>query len=295
MTPTPTPQDPQAYVTPPGYGDTFYIYAFDGDGLTAGVPALNQRIPILDGDFIVRQFSGLDTMSSGIQIRDRLQNPYFGALFAQLGGFSSGVPVIPEKWYPEDGYIGFDLNTVTKKTIGVEGGVTTFASQICFFGVRRRKGVQSDPMASNYPGGKDWYSKPYALQFSLAITNAATVGGVLQGPTLQTVFVPDYDFMLMGIRAVNTSGTLEDPTPSFKILLYNGNKEQVSNIPIISQRLVTFAPGQAPERNYWPTPPILYRANSTIQFATSSLLLPPTVFPQNFDMQFIGVRRYPCR
>lgn len=295
--------DPYTYHTPEGYGDTFFIYAFDADSLTNGTTVINQRIPILDGDFIVRYVSGLDTVASGIQIRDRLSNPWFGgnnangaaSLFALLGGFGSGWPVLPEKQYPQDGYISFDLSGVAKKAIGVEGGVTTFASQLCFYGVRRRKGTQSDPTPSAFPYYEKQFTLKQPIDTSFQITNFATVGGVLQGGTLQVVFVPDYDFVLHGIRVVQTSGTLEDPTPTFKIWLYNGNKELVSNLPIITQRLVGFNPNNAPERNYWPTPPLLYRANSTIQFETRSLLLPPSVLPFSYDLEFLGMRRYPCK
>jgi hypothetical protein len=113
------------YTTPQGYGDTFYVYAYDTDtsGFTPGTDALNQRIIISDGEFVVRWWRGVDQLGNAarsVQIRDRLQNRYFSdtlnlepATGSLMNAYmNTGWPVCPEKWYPDSGYIGFDLFTI---------------------------------------------------------------------------------------------------------------------------------------------------------------------------------------
>ena len=56
------------YITPPGFGDTFYQYVFDAslDGpLTDGIDYRNLGVKVVDGDFILRYWSGLSTRSYG--------------------------------------------------------------------------------------------------------------------------------------------------------------------------------------------------------------------------------------
>ncbi len=285
------------YVVPAGYGDTFFVYAFDADGLTNGLDAYNQRVRVNDGSFVMRQWSGLNSVASGIQIRNRLQNPLnAGSRGATMGGFLTGVPMVPEVWYPSDGYISFDLFNVQKTLIGTDGSNNIFASQLAFAGVRRRQGAASDPMESRYR----YYEKPYAYRFDLTINQFASVGGVTQQPNFFSQTIEDqYDFVLQRIRVVQTPtpGT-EFTTPTFKILLYNGNKEQISNIPLLSTNILNFPAqinaGKNNPCNYFPTPPIMYRANSAIQFYITSLLLPPTSLPVKYDLEFMGMRRYPC-
>lgn len=288
------------YRTPHGYGDTFFVIAYNGGDLTDGQDAYNQKVNIENGDFVLRYWSGLETIATSIQLRDRIQNPFFSAA-ALLSGFSSGVPVLPEKVYPESGYIGFDLLGVNQRQVGASGGVTLYSSQLCFFGVRRRKGVQGDPMLSKIG---PYYEKPYLIQYPLQVTNyGLDTNGVAQPAVLNLCYVPDYDFVLKKIRVWNTDTNIsEAATPTFSIMLYNTNGiETVSNIPIMAQRMVNFpvqlnaVVGSDLQRNYFPTPPILYRANSNIRFEISSLLLTPTALPQNYVLEFVGSRRYPCK
>jgi hypothetical protein len=290
------------YVTPAGYGDTFFQYAFDGSLLTNGQDAYNLRINIRDDDFIFREFSGLDTIAQAIQVRNRLQTPTNagarGAQYAVRAANVGGVPWVPEEYYPVSGYIGFDLFNINKTVLGVDGGNTIFGSQLVFSGVQRRPGTSGDPMESRYK----YYEKPYTYRYDLSINQYASVGGVTTNPTFNQFPITDgYDFVLQKIRVCQTpTGTLESPTPTFAIMLLNGNKEQTSNIPIISTRIMNFnvqtvgsALG-APQRNYFPTPAIMYRANSAVQFFITSLLFTPTVLPVTYDLEFIGMRRYPC-
>lgn len=289
---------PYDYKTPPGYGDTFFMLAYDGGALTDGQDAYNQKVSVNNGDFILRYWSGLETIATSIQLRDRIQNP-FSSSSVNLSGYQTGVPVIPEKQYPDSGYIGFDLFNIAQTVIGARGGTTLYASQLVFAGVRRRRGIQGDPMESRIG---PYYEKPFSINYDLTINDyGLDANGVVVAPVLNLAYVPDYDFVLKLIRVSQSDGTLENVTPTFSILLYNTNGiEAVSNTPIISQRMVNFPIngiiGNAPQqRNYFPTPPILYRANSNIRFEITSLLLPPSTVPASYNLEFIGSRRYPCK
>jgi hypothetical protein len=284
------------YRTPPGYGDTFFIYAYNGDGLVNSTDAYNKSIPISDGDFVLRAWSGLWSMASKIQIRDAKQTQLFSAFMGWAG--LSGVPVVPELFYPVNGLISIDLSQVARLSVGADGGNIIYASQICFYGVRRRRGVVGDPQPSYSLGIGDYYKKPYSIQYQFDINKYASSGGVSTAPDLHQVPVRDLDFVLEKIRVYKTNtGTYESPTSTFTMWLYGTNGiEKVSNVPIISKNLVNFPNDQAGKpTNFFPTPPILYRNGSSIRFEIGSLMLAPTALPASYTMEFIGHRRVPCR
>lgn len=182
------------YHTPPGYGDTFFIYAFDGDALTPGSSPQNLKLQINDGDFVARAWKGVDQLGNiaqGIQIRDYLQNRYFSSQItpALAGGLmtpymGTGWPILSEKVYPDSGYIGFDLFNVLPDP--------TRVGQLAFMGVRRRKGYKNDPQPSSFP----FYEKPFQLQTTFTIPGAWSRSS---GGFLVTVPVPDFDFELRRI------------------------------------------------------------------------------------------------
>lgn len=285
------------YRTPRGYGDTFFMNAYDGDMLVSGQTYNNQKISVQDGEFAFRFWGGLNTIARSIQIRNRIQRPLnSGDQGAQMSAFAS-VPQIPEEWYPNDGYVGFDLFNAQPTVVGQDNnGNNVFGSQLVFAGIRRRQGVSSDPMESNYK----YYEKPYSYAYSLTINEYAQVSGVATSPVFNQLVITDgYDFVLQRIRVVNaTTGALQT-TPTFKIWLQNGNKEFISNVPILSTNLINFPiqQGGPQQRNYFPTPQIMYRANSAIVFYITSLLCQSTgvSLPQTYDLEFMGIRRYPCR
>ena len=218
------------YTTPPGYGDTFYIYAFDSDNtINPSVPALtpgnnyyNQRIVISDGAFIARWWKGLDTLGNiaqSLQIRDHLQNQWFSNLLSSNLStsnlmppyMSTGWPVLPEKWYPDSGYIGFDL-------IGVQPNGAQVCGQLAFGGVRRRKGWRNDPVPSLYA----WYEKEYQYQVTFTVPAGWSNKS---GGYLVSLPITDFDFELRridgfggnaGIAATYVYDDEVGPYPTFK-------------------------------------------------------------------------------
>jgi hypothetical protein len=419
------------YRTPPGYGDTFFVYAFDADAsganLTPGLNYFNQRIVISDGSFLSRWWRGVDqygNVSNSIQIRDRLSTPFFSDLLSPasvLGNAqdyqNSGWGIVPEVHYPDSGYIGFDL-------VGVLPNAA-LPGQLAFHGVRRRKGIQNDPVPSLYP----YYEKPYQYQVSptLPIGWSNSSGGYLA-----TQVIDEFDFELRRIDGVvlqmpatasreygddqavvlvtavtpgaagnnitivldkpgpfppnqaeqvtvvgttitylpatnslgqviynpptqgtnlqllnafansaaasalvtmtlyggplTTSGYGKIPSPgnlqggsagaggatycgldkgNYKILLLDTNGIQVSNVPLLFSNLF-HVPNNVPvlasaatasqsiPKNYWPTPAMLYKVNTSLRFYLYTTSATPLAAPVSFDLLFSGVRRYPC-
>jgi hypothetical protein len=281
------------YITPVGFGDTFYQYVFDAvlDGpLTDGINYANLGIKVVDGDFLLRYWSGLSTIADQLQIYDWLKrgmsaSPMFLGAGSSLP-FANAV-VTPEVIYPVNGDIRFDLINVTQQAAGITG----IKSQMVFSGVRRRPGVTSDPVPSAYK----YYEKQWANgdggangTYNLSITNYATANA----PLRFQIPVVDYDFEL---RRIELALQEDQQSSQFKMTLYNSDKVAMSNRPVLSNCLLHLDPRHSSgEYNFWPCPPIMYRANSVISFDIWSLLFAPTVLPQTFQLLFHGVRRIPC-
>lgn len=293
------------YRVPPGVGDTFFQYVFDaqGQGLTDATTRLQLGIPISDGEFRARFWTGITTIADRLQIYDWLSRSFSSGPMllgpAANGGASDPgfgqMVVLPEVAYPDNGNIRFDLTNIDQDVAGVDGGLTVYASQLVFSGVRRRRDVVSDPLPSAYK----YYEKPFSIPYTLSINNYASSGGLLLPGVQFTIPVTDYDFELRRIEL----GLQEDGQQSqFKILLYDTNWHQVSNLPVLSNLLMHLNPqsssgnpfASSGELNFWPSPPLLYRVNSVIRFDIFSLLFSPTMLPQTFEMNFVGVRRIPC-
>lgn len=282
------------YYPPPGYGDTFFQYVFDAQNaspaLVNGNTYFQQGIPVLDGSFLVRHWSGLPTIATQLQIYDWLRRQFAASpmnLGAGTGQYGQMV-VLPEVEYPDSGNIRFDLTNVAQDSAGVDTGTTIYRSQLIFSGVRRRAGAVSDPMPSSYK----YYEKPFSYPFTLAIDRYATSNGVFNAPQQMKIPVDDYDFEL---RRVELALTTEGQASPFKIQMYNNDWRQLSNIPVLSNLFChTDSRTNSGELAFWPSPPVVYRVNSVIRFDIYSLLVSPTVLPATFHLNFVGVRRINC-
>lgn len=283
--------------TPPGMGDSFFQYVFDaqGAGLVDGTTRNQLGVTTDDGEFIMRYWTGLPTIADRLQIYDWLGRK-FAASAMFLGAASNAgygqMVVLPEVKYPVNGAIRFDLTNITQALAGA--GLA--ASQLLFSGVRRRPNTVSDPAPSSYK----YYEKRFAYPYTLSINNYGIVGGNVQPPVQYTIPITEYDFEL---RRVELSLQSEGQASQFKILLYNQDWRQVSNLPVLSNlfchtntRIQTGAEpfANSGELAFWPSPPLTYRVNSVIRFDIHSLLVAPTALPQTFQLLFDGVRRIPC-
>lgn len=290
------------YKVPEGFGDTFYQYVFDAqdENLTDGVDYQRRGIPVQNGAFISRFWTGLTDLADRITIYDwnrvaRSSAPLFWGA-ASNAGFGQGV-LIPEMEYPNNGEIMFDLVNVTQTLLGTDGALNVYASQLVFSGVRRRPGIVSDPIPSSYPYREVEFNYP----FTLNIPNYATDGsGNFVAPVRQRIPITEVDFELRRIEVARSSIANLNP---FKMQLYDTNMVKLSNRPVLNTLLchADLKAYQAATNSratypysFWPAPPVVYRVNSAIVFDVTSLLFAPTTLPFTIQLNFKGVRRIPC-
>lgn len=171
----------------------------------------------------------------------------------------------------------------------------TPASQLVFYGVRRIKGGAgaSDPAPSNYK----YYEKPFQIPFSfnIAVANQPTIPLLQQGQPRLFVRIDDYDFELRHITKYCTDShgvQLTSPSP-FAIILYDSVQIARSNIPIIAEALIddVLTPNG---RNFWPSPPIMYKIDSNISFDVFTLVDSTVSLPVTVNLLFDGIRRINC-
>ena len=288
------------YKVPTGFGDTFFIYAFNpsANGLITG-DAFLQSISILDGDFICRAWSGDDTITdpttgpASIQIYDTLRHAWFSLPIHIYEFFPNGQSVVPEKKYQDGGFLRFDLLNINPKlNTNIGTGVSVYADQLCFYGVRRNAGATGDPAPSTYK----YYEKEYTITFDFSINKngIATPATGLPNPDSYVVPIDDFDFELRQLY-YTSSNTEESP---FAILLYNQSWRQISNIPININRIAQTSDNgigaTVTAFNPYPSPPLLYPVNSVIRFNIYSMIPLGDTLPATVSISFRGVRRIPC-
>jgi hypothetical protein len=284
------------YTIPPGYGDTFFLYGYNGDALVPGGNYDGQTIKIADGQFIARAWAGQETVAAGgIQIYDKNRRSLTAAQFINFINFTSGQILQPEVDYDDTADIRFDLLNAQPTVASTDAGANKiFASQLVFSGVRRRKNRTSDPGPSPYT----YYEQPFAYPYTISLTNYATNGaGVLLPPIQNQISIQNHDFELRRIEMsyASTQGAV-NATNAFKFTLYDNSWIQTSNGPILASRFFHFNnAASAGQQNFQPCPPLLYKIGSMIRFDIWSLLSAPTALPQTFQVTFQGIRRIPCR
>lgn len=283
--------------TPLGAGDIFFQYVLDAQGLDLvnGRDYLQtQGVLVTDGAFVMRNWAGLSTLADRLNIYDNdnrrmYSSPAWLGTNTPLGfGFAQSV-VGPEWRYTDNARIKVDLVNVSQTLIGTDTGTNVYAAQLVFSGVRRIPSAVSDPVGSGYK----YYEKPYQIPYTLTVNNYATTGGVFNPPIRVKIPVLDYDFELRRIEME----LKEIQTPLFKMTLYDANKLARSNTPVLANMICHTDPASlfgSGEKSFWPSPPLMYPANSAIIFDAWSILVSPAALPQTVRLLFHGVRRIPC-
>ena len=266
------------YITPAGYGDCWYQYAYDAGGLADGTQYSDLQIPVLDYDFIARHWAGWETVidtpanSGAIQAYNDIKQQYASAPLA-FGSFPQGQVIVPEKTYRVNSAIKFDLyKTLRANNSGI------YASQLVWTGVRRIPGSASDPAPSpfNFKRVRQHYP------FSLTVQQAPVA------PALYSIPITDFDFELERVELTPFSAPSK-----FAITLQDNNKINRSNVPIDCLRFCHSDPSKSNgQLSFWPAPPILYKVNSSINFQINSRI--GAGGPLTFQMLFVGSRRIPC-
>lgn len=282
------------YPNPPGYGDTFFMYAYNGsDNITNGSDYFNLTIPVQDGDFVARYWAGADTITTKIQIYDSLMRKTSSEA-VDYSSFKTGMLILPERVYPVNNAIRFDLINVAKVLKGTSVSVNVYASQLVFAGVRRRAAHYSDPE----PAGYSYYEEPYNLgqdgstgTFQLSINKLGATGGVLAAPDTYLLPIRNNDFEL---RRIELQLQSNQQASQFAIQLYDNYQNKISNVPILSNRFFHLNPTQSSgELNFFPSPPLVYKIGSFLRFDIQSLLMGVAI-PQAFNLLFHGVKRIKC-
>lgn len=276
------------YVTPAGFNDKPFIYAYDGDALTDATSPANLSLPIQqDADFIIRRVTGLETVADKILLRGDRQEQWSSAPVHFLYDYA----VVPERQYASGSFIGFDLLTVLKAFNAGGGGATAPYPQIIFQGVKRYKGTAPVVEPSTYP----YRLYGYTYELDVIVTwrrfvNPAA-GGAVEIPRTFVIPVMNYDFELCQISVNRYDGVV--CSTDLKLQLYNKDSSSLFNVPVLLQYLQD----NNENNNYngvFPCPPVLYPAGSQIKFDVTSLLTSATTTPITYAFCFKGMQRFPC-
>jgi hypothetical protein len=201
------------YTTPPGMGDSFYIYSVNGEDipLVDGDNYSLVGVTVEDADFIWRAWSGAALLlgdGGTVQLYDGARNAFFQLPVLQTN-FPPAMAVLPEKRFRNNTALRFDLENVELNT-NSNGTASVYADQMAWYGVKRSPGGIHDPAQSLYR----YYEKPFSYPLTIQLNNygPSAVGGAaipgLATPTQYTQLVTDYDFELCRIimSAADTTG-----------------------------------------------------------------------------------------
>lgn len=222
------------YETPAGYGDSFYVWAINGED----IPIANGQdynligLPILDDDFVCRVWGGgnLFLASDGtIQLYDGARNAWFlYQPILQSGFMPSGLAVLPEKLYRTNTAIRFDLTDVAL-AVNTNGTASVYADQMAWYGVKRAKDGPHDPLKSTYK----YYEKEFSYPFGFQINNYGLSDGGgnplpgLATATQYTQLITDFDFELRQIL-MNTT----HPGSGGGLIYYNEEGQVMSLVSV---------------------------------------------------------------
>lgn len=282
----------QLYKTPEGKVDIPFIYVFDPRALTNGTSPAGLVVPIREHDFLLRSVVGVSTAATDWLYYNPSDSPAMGSGDVATSGFAASpiatsprFTVVPEKFFPANSQIKFDLGTVALalNADDVEIGL------IGFQGVKRAGEGQWG--WAKYQTPYQYYERPYSYQITVDVNFFASAGA---GPRSFVVPVTDADFELqmVAIQEV-TSGAIQAlPADPFWITLFDpSGYNALSNLPISPRWLNYFQGGNF--FSCFPAPTMVYPVNSEIKFDIQSLINAGGGARQ-FQLSFQGVQREPC-
>lgn len=293
---------PVCYITPPGFIDEYFIYAFEAGPLGANLTSVsdyaNLQIPLYDGyDFIARRVVGLQNIvniaSNAGKWRLRDYAGQFVTSAPVLAGLNASniyndFLLIPEMWYPHAGRISFDIYAALLTTSGVAGPSISTA-QLAFAGVRRRSGTPSAPQYK-------YKLKPYTYKLTFALNQVQQPSAGVYNP-FQRIFqnIEDFDFELWSISMEGGPSDIKA-----RITLHNAARIAVSNMPIIRGYMSDPVPWASRTNATVSTsgigaivPPLVYPHQSSIQLDIYSMLQASQI-PATLTFNFTGAQRIPC-
>jgi hypothetical protein len=289
----------QPYQTPPGFVDSPFAYVYDGTQLTDGVSYQSVTKQLQgDSDFILRRIIGVPNViasaASGGRFNYRNASQSYSAGNPGAGiCFNNVWPVVPEKAYPKNTQIVFDLYNVSRAFTAC-GETPVYNSFIAFLGVKRftqNQGYRTNTTPYKFRPLK--YSYSYTLTIDWAHFNAA---GAPNASQQFSQLLDTYDFELLRITACKFGSTGTLTTNDFRMTLYDANSHQLSDMPLnqgfINNGRRTPALGP-PYSGLMPVPSLVYPGGSQITFDITSQLC-STQLPQTYNVTFDGIWRVPC-
>lgn len=283
----------QRYRTPEGKVDTPFIYVYDGRGLTPGSSPNGLVVPIQEHDFLLRSVMGMNTVATNWVYYHPSQAPAFGTGdLAVTGGVAAAqqattprYTVVPEKFYPANSEIKFDLGTVALAANG-DGNAVSF---IGWQGVKRQGAGQDE--WTRYQTQYPYYEAPYTYRLNVAVNFFANAGAA---PRQFAVEISDGDFELqyIGICEVTDGSEAALGADPFLVDLKDPSGYQsLSSAPMPARWLNYFQAGNW--FSVFPVPALVYPVKGAIKFELTSLLN-AAGGTRDFQFVFGGVERRPC-
>jgi hypothetical protein len=290
------------YRTPAGYVDDFFAYVYDADNL----PDLgNYRdVPVTieaDSDFVLRKIDGMGTVLAAAPGTVRagqflLKDANGGRVseserYAQIGPGIDTTAIVPERTYPRQGAIRFDLLNVQKQLYFTPGPpfLTVPAAQFIFTGVKRYAGSEKQ---STYKYRLLPYS--YTIRFFIDWDVYAYIAGVPAGRSpAQQFYIPvnDLDFELWGLVDEGAPIGAGPPASHAKLQLYDSARRQRFSNPVLVDYFAYNSPLSVGNAI---APPILYPVGSQIKFDLYSMMFTTEpAFPLEREWTFFGAQRVP--
>jgi hypothetical protein len=295
------------YRTPSGYVDESYVYVLDTSSIANGTDQLNLTVQLQgDSDFILRKVDGLGAIVGPSILApfgkwwlkdEHVHETASSPLYVDNNRIESHA-VIPERRYPSAGVITIDLYSTSQGVYTYplgEGSTNTPASQLAFWGVKRKAGVMGT--SSKKYRMMPWeYHLPLTVNWDEFIYDG--VGNILSVNTPQTFVIPvtDWDFELWGI---NDTGDANNPVSlKAKIQLYDANDKSRFSQPLLMDMISANSQYQAtlPQLALGSafSPPIVYPISSLIKIDVYSMLLTSSLLStQTRELVFFGGRRMP--
>lgn len=282
----------QHYKTPEGKVDAPFIYVFNANSLALGSSPRGLVVPIQENDFLLRSVVGINTAAQDWAYYNPSDSPAMGSgdvatsgVAAALIATSPRYTVVPEKFYPANSQIKFDLGTVAPLANGDGNDIAL----IGFQGVKRLG--QGQDGWTTYKTGYEYYEAPFSYEITVAINFFLSAGAA---PRSFEVPITDNDFELqkIAICETTTGGEAALPADPFWIDLKDPSGYQSLSTAPMSPRWLNYFQGG----NFFscfPVPALVYPVNGRIKFDVTSLLN-AAGGTRNFQISFQGVERRPC-
>lgn len=283
----------QQYKTPEGMVDIPYFWVFDGRPLNNGTSPFNNVINLTDANFYLRSVVGLATVAGNWRYWNPSESAAMGLGADHGAGTALVLPVttnrwtvVPEKFFPVQSQIRFDLQNVAK-------AVNEDNNEISFIGWQGIKRVAKGQWDwSIYQSDYEYYEHPYSYELDVTINFFLDTGGA---PRRFSIPVTEYDFELqkVAITRTDTLGNQSLGPDPFLVQLFDPTGYRAFASQPHPARWLNYFEVAGHWSPVFPVPTVVYPFGSNIEFELTSLL-DAAGGNQTYQFSFQGVRRVPC-